>query len=132
MDEFVWSEDLATGEKIVDFQHKKIFTYLNILIVAANDKETQRHTLKNIIDALIEYTVLHFEDEEIVLESIGYPDLKKHKKIHAECSRQVLDFKKRFEMGEVVIDELILFIKNWVLEHIKKEDAMALRYKRHS
>lgn len=126
----VWTDDLITGEKVVDFQHKQIFSYLNMLIAAANDEKIHLHTLKKVIDGLIEYTVLHFEDEEKILKKLGYPDLAKHQKIHHNCAKQVLGFKKRFEKNEIKIDELIDFVKSWVLEHIKKEDMKALRYKK--
>lgn len=129
-DELFWSDDLITGEKIVDFQHKVIFNYLNFLILSAKSKETQQVVLKNALNALVEYTVIHFEDEEMVLESIGYPDLAKHRKIHHDCAKHILDFKQRFEAGEDMIDELILFIKNWIVEHIKQEDMRALKFKK--
>ena len=129
MDELIWTEDLDVGNKIVDFQHKKIFTYLNTLIVASNDKNTDMSTLKKMLDSLIAYTVLHFDDEEQLLKSIGYQDLEQHKKIHRACAKQILGFKQRLESGEDVLAELIAFVESWIIVHIKQEDMKALRSK---
>ena len=127
MDEFVWTLDLITGNEIIDFQHKKLFDYVNILIIASSSKDPHNLTTKETIDALIEYAVLHFDDEELVLESIEYPDLVAHQKLHGDFANKVVDFRTRLESGEDVINELVLFVKDWLVVHVKQEDMKALK-----
>lgn len=129
MNEFIWTDDLNTGDEIVDFQHKKLFGYLNILIMAANNKQTQPATIKNTIDALVEYTIIHFEDEEIVLENLGYPGLPQHQNWHKDFAIKILNLQKRYNSGEDIIVELVTLIKTWFVAHVKEEDMKAMKYK---
>jgi len=129
MDEFIWTDDLLTGDEIVDFQHKKLFSYLNILIAASRSKEINSPTVKNTLDALIEYTIIHFEDEEIVLENINYPLTSAHQKKHKEFSTKILELQARFRAGEDIVSELVNLIKTWFVAHIKEEDMKAMKSK---
>jgi hemerythrin len=129
MEEVIWTDDLSTGDEIVDFQHKKLFGYLNILILVFNTNQPQPVIIKNTMDALVEYTMIHFEDEEIVLENIGYPDIVLHQKWHKEFATKILDLQQRLKAGENIIPELVTLIKIWFIAHVKSEDMKAMKYK---
>jgi hemerythrin-like metal-binding protein len=126
---FVWSNDLITGDKFIDLQHKKLFNYLNILIAAENNEEARSSIVTETIGGLIEYTVIHFEEEELVLERKKYSGLERHKKLHSAFAQQVVELKKRFDQGEEILNELIVFVQNWLIIHIKQEDMQALKIK---
>lgn len=130
MDEFVWTDDLKTGDEVVDYQHKKIFYYLNILIATTDRKDIAFHILQNTINGLVEYTNIHFADEEMILQSLNCPDFEIHQKEHRACANQILSFKQRFDKGEDIRVELIAFIKNWLTDHLKEVDMKALKPKK--
>jgi hemerythrin len=127
MELFTWTNDLTTNDESIDLQHKKIFNYLNILIAAENDPVTRQQTIRNTVDGLIEYTLIHFEEEEIVMKKNGYPDLLRHQKLHSDFTQNILEFKERLDNGEELLHILILVIKNWLVVHIKQEDMKALK-----
>lgn len=45
-----------------------------------------------------------------------------HKEKHGQLVAQVLDFQKRVGRGEDVADELMAFLKSWLVNHIQKSD----------
>ena len=129
MENLYWSNDLATGVHEIDSQHKKLFNYLNILIQAENNQESRHKTVQTTLDGLIEYTEIHFEEEEIEMEKRGYPDLERHKKLHRDFASQAQNLKRLFDKGEDLLPGLISFVQEWLVKHIKQEDMKALRYK---
>jgi hemerythrin len=126
--EFIWSSDLDTGNKFIDQQHKKLFSYLNTLISAEINKETRSKSVETTLENLIEYTVIHFEEEELVLERCGYPNLSSHQKFHMDFANKASQLKARFNNGEEILVELISFVQNWLVIHIKHEDMLALKF----
>lgn len=126
-DEFSWSDDLLTGDEVIDFQHKKLFEYLNILSAITKSKHPHPTALKNTINTLIEFTNLHFDDEEIVLANMGYPELLAHQEMHHTFREKALYFKLRFDKNEDITSELIIFIQDHLVVHIGQEDMKALR-----
>ena len=128
--EIPWSDYLLTGNEVVDIQHKKLFDYLQILIATSKSGIHKSVQVKNSFDALIEYTITHFEDEEIILEGIEYPELANHQKMHRNFTKDIIEFRELLEIDEIIIDKLILFIQNWFVLHIKQEDMKAMRFRR--
>jgi hemerythrin len=55
---------------------------------------------------LIEYTNIHFTDEEKLQTQFGYPDYNNHKKLHIEFKGMAINLSHTLEK-EGVTDELI-------------------------
>jgi hemerythrin len=129
MKKLVWSDEFATGDEIIDFQHKKIFGYLNMLYAANDTKAVPISLVKNTLQSLIEYTRVHFEDEEHAMLSMGYPNFNAHKNEHAKCAKQMINFKERFDKSEDIREELLHYITGWITVHITQEDLAAFKLK---
>ncbi len=72
---------------------------------------------------LIEYTGKHFQDEEKLLAMHEYPEHHEHKQVHSQLVTKVVGFQKQIEAGEQDIStELLEFLKDWLVNHIKKTD----------
>ncbi len=72
----------------------------------------------------MDYTGTHFTFEEDLFATHGYKEIDAHKEIHRELVAQVVDFQKQFASGEADISiELMEFLKDWLVDHIKKTDA---------
>ncbi len=85
--------------------------------------------LNGLVDALIDYTAKHFKDEEGVMTKAGYPDIIKHKQIHKELVGKVLDVQKKLKSGEAAVGvELLEFLKDWLVNHIKGTDKKYGQY----
>ncbi len=119
---FEWSEDYSVGDDEIDSQHKNLLGFLNKYYNAMNKGRG-----KNIMDAIFAemkaYALYHFQSEEQRMEEAGYPDLDKHKKIHAAFVGKILEFEKKRDEGDLLVSvNLAKFLNSWLIEHIRGED----------
>ena len=72
---------------------------------------------------LIDYTAKHFKYEEKLFAEHRYPEQKAHQELHDKLVGQVVAFQEEFTRGEKDVSlELMEFLKEWLLTHIKKKD----------
>ena len=116
-----WTSDLETGIAVIDKQHRRIVDFINEL----NDTDglNELATTNHVLDKLVEYTRVHFSSEEEMLKNMNYPYLKAHKRIHELFIKRVAEIQYRVRHGENVIQELLPMLRNWLINHIKGEDA---------
>ncbi len=52
-----------------------------------------------------------------------FPGLSKHKEEHEAFTKKVIEFEEKFLHGSVVLSqEIIIFLKDWLLNHIQVTD----------
>jgi len=117
-----WDDKFSVSNDTIDKEHKKLVQLINDLFDSMRGGKS-REILSEILKELIDYTDYHFTDEERIMKEIGYTELPAHMKIHESFVKKVVDFQKDFESGNVYISlEIINFLKDWILDHILKED----------
>jgi hemerythrin len=66
---------------------------------------------------------VHFDAEETLLETHGYPGLKGHQTEHWEFIKKVRNFEQAQDLGlKGVRDNIIRFLTQWLLKHIRVTD----------
>lgn len=117
-----WSDNLSVGIRAFDQHHQHLVELINNLHDAmATGKGSG--ILGKILTELADYTVYHFKAEEALFHKHGYPGYDEHKKNHDDLTNQVLDFKAKFEAGEMVISiEIMKFLTDWLTNHILGAD----------
>jgi hemerythrin-like metal-binding protein len=121
-----WDSAFSVGVKRFDEEHQKLFGYVNKLHIGLVSSDSLSEMGK-LLDGLIEYTVNHFAHEEQLMTENGYPDLAAHKTEHGELVKKVSEFKSRYEQGKASFSlELMSFLKDWLLYHIRGTD---MKYK---
>ncbi len=135
---FVWTEELyGVGYPHIDAQHQKLFQIVDdletILRKGGNDDQ-----VANALDELLAYADYHFTSEEVEMEKYDYPLKGAHGKIHQAFKEKMIaavnDLK--FKLAENVEDlvdrrviwETIYFLRNWLINHIQKEDTAFGKY----
>ena len=117
-----WSADFSVGIGSIDEEHKKLAGYVNEL----NDAMAQRKgkdVLEKILGGLVDYTKTHFAREEQLFKAHGYPESMSHKAKHDELTKKVMAFQKDLHDGKAVMSvEIMAFLKDWLLNHIKVTD----------
>lgn len=118
-----WSNELSVGIDSVDEQHKKLVNMINAL----NDAKLtggSNELLGKIFSGLAAYTQKHFAYEENMFAEYGYSDSVEHKKQHNELIAQVVELKEKFMENPqgTMNDELMLFLKRWLTNHIMRTD----------
>jgi hemerythrin-like metal-binding protein len=122
-----WSDDLSTGMKDIDEQHKKFIGTINKAKQAA-DSGAPRKAQKDVIEELAEYGRYHFDTEEKYFKKFNYPYAKEHEAEHAKLLAKVLYFSNKFDSGQDVAIELLDFLKGWLADHLMKHDMKYAKY----
>ncbi|RUM45353.1 MAG: bacteriohemerythrin [Desulfocapsa sp.] len=117
-----WSTALSVGINSIDEQHKVLINLINTLFREMNSGKG-RQAVSSALSKLIEYTGSHFAYEENIFDKHNYSGTDAHKEIHRKLVAQVVDFQRQFESGEKDISlELMEFLKDWLVQHIKGTD----------
>ena len=83
-----FSENLITGNELIDSQHKDLIGRINKLLDSCEDSDARLTAVKT-LDYLSDYTVFHFGAEEDLQKEIGYPGYEKHKAQHEEFKKTI-------------------------------------------
>ncbi|NQT74235.1 MAG: hemerythrin family protein [Chloroflexi bacterium] len=122
MEKVIWDDSFSVGVRELDEQHKKLIAMLNTLIEAGN-VDVKSEIVSDTLMKMSEYAKVHFTTEEEYMLSFGYPEYDVQKQQHRE-------FKKKtaftaFDTTEhqpSVPMELVLFLKDWLTNHILISD----------
>lgn len=116
-----WSDSLDIGIDEINRQHQTLLHLVNELYHLLNHNYGL-NSIKRVVQGLIDYTANHFTYEETLFDQIDYSQAQHHREKHQHLVQEVLDFQKRVERGEEIGDELMSFLKNWLTQHIMRED----------
>lgn len=121
-----WSDkDFSVGCPEMDEQHKKWVGIINRLHDALLDYEVDNDYKYTLFNELLEYAEVHFSDEEKLMEDIDYPDLQKHKEMHYFFKTTILEgAQKLFNDEPIMMSQVMSQLKNWLIDHILKEDII--------
>ena len=117
-----WSEDLSVGLEEIDEQHKILINLINRLFNEAILKRADKALISDILDELIQYTIVHFAVEESLFRIFDYPDSEAHQEHHNQLKNEVVNFRKKFQDDTPIDIELMSFLKKWITLHIMKDD----------
>ncbi|MGS3182057.1 bacteriohemerythrin [Aeromonas dhakensis] len=117
-----WNEAFMVQVPSMDNQHLGLFEAMNRLYQAVIDKSPAQ-LRKQRLDELLKLATRHFADEEQVMEQAGYPELRRHKQEHARLLAELDTLMQRNGTDDEEFNmELLVFLKNWLLNHISKVD----------
>ncbi|PWC52343.1 bacteriohemerythrin [Azospirillum sp. TSO22-1] len=129
MDHVVWDDSMSVGVGILDTDHKRLLEMFNGLLKTGVSTKS-KDDLIPLIEGLRDYTNVHFRREEAFMERHGFPDLETHKAAH----RYFVDEVEKLA-GELNGDhtmmlriDLILLLKEWLIEHIQTTDKQYQPY----
>lgn len=123
-----WTDDLSLGIQRIDVEHRKLVGMLNKMHNAVVGKQG-KDVLGVLVNELKEYAVYHFGTEESLFAEYGYPDAANHIKVHENIAQKVQAFEERFRAGDMKVGmELLLFLKDWLMNHIMRVDKQYVVY----
>ncbi|GFO53426.1 hypothetical protein GMSM_04330 [Geomonas sp. Red276] len=127
-DALIWDESFSTTIHSMDEQHKALFGMVNELSRAMQEKRS-KDTIASVLNRLISYTGTHFAAEEEAFRRTGYPEQEVHVRQHQDLVKTALALQEKVNSGETVLThEVIDFLHDWLINHIKGSD---LRYGAH-
>lgn len=121
MQPFIWSEKISVGVPAMDAQHKQLIDLLN-----AFARHTDPGVAFDTIMRMFNYAAVHFQEEETLLESVGYPELEIQKREHQTFLSKVTEFSAQNLSDPDLYVKIATYLTSWLLHHIMEED---LKYK---
>ena len=125
MSKIEWDESLSIGVEPIDEQHKMLIQKLKDLSDAFKMGLEQNKMLKT-IDFLIEYTVFHFSQEEMLMAEHDYPGLEQQIKQHEEFKNTLNHILEDYQdegPTKALATSINVFLVNWLINHIKGLDV---------
>ena len=123
-----WQSTFILGIEEFDTHHKHLVSLLN----TAYDNYisgASREALGLILDELVDYTVYHFDCEELWMDKLSYSGYLDHKNEHSTFTTKILDFRNDYHAGNIdMSSELLAFLLKWLSDHILGTDAKYARY----
>ena len=117
-----WDDAYSVDIQEIDEQHKCLVEIMNELYTALANK-SNRDQVSDVLNKLVEYTKVHFAVEETLMRIFHYEDYEAHKAIHDKIVEQVLVYHGKFQAGDDKVGmELLMFLKDWLFDHINKVD----------
>ena len=119
------TDDLLTGNTLIDEQHKQLFDAINALLEACSQGKG-RDSLKSTTSFLYDYTAKHFADEEKLQLASKYPDYTNHKQYHEGYKKVVRELMDQLEKDGptiVLVGKVNTAVAGWLINHIKREDV---------
>lgn len=122
----VFTEEYHTGIALVDAQHARLFEIINEAdgLIKAELLHDKYDEIVHILGVLKDYTVTHFADEEAYMERIAYEGLEAQRFAHmsfVDMLNQV-NPDNVDENQQAYLEELVEYLKNWLIVHILKVD----------
>ncbi|MCX6835592.1 MAG: bacteriohemerythrin [candidate division Zixibacteria bacterium] len=117
-----WEDRYRIGHEAIDNQHRRFFELINNLQQQASAGSGRDATILA-MNSLANYALEHFADEEELMDQISFPGLIQHRRRHYSFASKVADMALEWGKGnETSIDDILLFLKEWLLGHILTED----------
>ena len=115
-----FTEDLLTGNDMIDEQHEQLFGHINNLLRACGEG------LGRVVQFLIDYTEEHFSAEERLQDKYKYPDRENHKRYHEvfeHALREMADELEREGATVTLVGKINKSVGDWLVNHVKKQDV---------
>ena len=121
---FDWEESFEVGVEIIDTHNKQFVGILNEAFVS----RSYDGSLKRVLDRLLEYSKRHFAAEERWMAQQRHAELSLHSEEHGKFAGTIQGFLEDLEREKKGLhNELVQFLRNWLMHHILHEDAKFVR-----
>lgn len=126
-----WSPRLSVNDPAIDQQHKGLFTLIGRLVDVHRDRERSPDAMLAVMQALLDYSVAHFQAETAYMMEHDYPGFKEHCEEHLAFTKRLEGFIQAFERGDArLTEEMLSYLSRWWLDHVGKTDMMYAHYVR--
>ena len=124
-----FSENLVTGNEMIDSHHKELIDRINKLLDSCDQSNEKTAAIK-MMDYLAEYTDFHFSAEEALQKEIEYPGYEKHKAQHEAFKNTIKELEEMLAEEEgpsaAFVEKHVI---KWFYTHIEGFDRSVAEYK---
>ena len=125
-----WRDAMAVGHADIDADHKHLIDLINLFETGRDDN------VEATLFELVRYTAYHFQREEKLQMTLGFPLAAPHKQSHEHLLAEANALLRRWESspGEqhrALMGEIAPFLRGWLIDHIINEDLLMKPFIRH-
>lgn len=125
-----YTNDLITGVEEMDKEHRKLVELFNQVYELMKEGRKQEASEK-FIKELKTYVDTHLKHEEEFMESINYPEIDKHKRLHGTFRKLVYALEDKINSGDLsAFRQALAAAWGWIHVHIKTTDRKYGEYYR--
>lgn len=110
-----WKDAYATGDPMIDAQHKELLKLADLMVEAARRGESET-VQQAAFNALFRYTEKHFAAEEAFFKARGTPCLEEHCRKHAILKKELEGLWREHTLAYVETSQDAL--STWVLDRL--------------
>ncbi len=118
----LWDDAYSIGNETIDMQHKEFFKIAGS-VLALNASLDIKEEIRDILYDLSKYVKKHFEDEEVYMKEIAYPELENHKLLHKKIVDNVASILDDNYRIDTIQTKMRLIIESALVDHILEEDT---------
>lgn len=110
---FEWSESFSVKIPSIDEQHKKLIELVNEFHQAIQEKKSDQ-IIEKTFNELVKFANYHFEYEEHLFQSYGYPDAQAHELEHLHLKNKVISYLYELKSNKIITPaEVMGFLIEW-------------------
>lgn len=123
------TQDLITGNTLIDSEHKQLFNAINALLDACAGGKG-REQIMSTVDFLNGYVGRHFADEEKLQVNSNYPGYRTHKTFHDGYKRQLQQTTQELLAEGATVKALgkLNQVVGVLVSHIRTEDRKLAKH----
>jgi hemerythrin len=123
-----WDESLAIGNAVIDDDHRSMMALINALEAAAAADDIDCDEVGRTLYALASLCHDHFDREEALQLSVGYPDYEAHRVGHDMLRRRLDSASAHYrqacsEVRSGMVRTLGDSLATWLVRHIVRTDV---------
>jgi hemerythrin len=117
-----WTDKYSTGNPLVDAYHHIFFQMVQEFGASLKDEDAA--PMADRVAFLVDYTFMHFDSEERLMEKAHYPDLEAHREVHARFKDRVNAIHRQYQENPEALEaeEVLALVQDWFAHHILGED----------
>lgn len=117
-----WNDQYLIGQSTIDDEHKTLFRLINDFHTHWSENR-DRKDVARVLNQLIQYGELHFQDEERIMAQEGYPELESHRAIHEKLIIEIFKLNEELaDQSRLLERDITKFLKQWLVDHIVHND----------
>jgi len=125
---FEWKPAYSVQIGSIDGQHQNLFRLAGKLHAAMSAGHSAA-ILEDLLNGLVHYTEVHFQQEERMMQGANYPNLVAHKAEHEALLHRVHELQQQLASGRTTMSiDVLHFLKNWLEKHIMGTDQQYVPY----
>lgn len=119
---FEWSADLEIDGADIDQDHRQLIDLINQLHQFTVDGQG-REIVGEVLEQLLTYTEQHFQREERLMVSLGFPDVQQHQRKHEELTARMRELQQLHQAASMAVPSLLSStLRDWLSLHIRRSD----------